>query len=64
MDEYDTIDEYPTRLFVNMLVVTTVEPSNVENEPDVKENDEIIRVELTVNVSTTMFALDTEENNP
>ena len=64
MDEQDTIDEYPNRVFVNMLVVTTVEPSNVENEPDVKENDEIIRVELTVNVSTTMFALDTEENNP
>ena len=47
-----------------MLVVTTVEPSSVENEPDVKEKDEIIRVELTVNVSTTMFALDNEENTP
>jgi hypothetical protein len=36
----------------------------VENEPDVREKDEIVSVELTVKVSTVIFALERVENRP
>jgi hypothetical protein len=49
---------------VNRLLMVIVDPSSVENEPDVREKDEIVSVELTVKVSTAMFALEMEENRP
>jgi hypothetical protein len=49
---------------VNTPLVVTVDPSRVENEPDVREKDEIVSVELTVKVSTVIFALESVENKP
>jgi hypothetical protein len=47
-----------------MPLVVTVDPSRVENDPDVREKDEMVIVELTVKVSTVMFALERVENRP
>ncbi len=49
---------------VYRLFTVIVDPSNVENEPDVREKDEMVSVELTVKVSTAIFALEIVENRP
>jgi|LauGreDrversion4_2_1035121.scaffolds.fasta_scaffold59112_7 hypothetical protein len=58
MDEFETMDDCATILPVNSPYVVMVDPSNVENEPDVTEKDETTSVELTVNVFTVIFALE------
>jgi hypothetical protein len=64
IDELARIEDCAKRSLVNSPFVVTVDPSRVENDPDVREKDEIVNVELTVKVSTVMFALETEENRP
>ncbi len=64
MDEFDTIDDSDRIVLENRPFEVTVDPSRVENEPDVREKDEIVSVELTVKVSTVMLALEIEENRP
>jgi hypothetical protein len=59
-----TIEDCDRRWTVNSVFVVTVDPSRVENEPDVREKDEIVSVELTVKVSTVIFALERVENRP
>jgi hypothetical protein len=64
MEDCDVMDDCPMMLVACRLFTVMVEPSNVENDPDVREKDEIVSVELTVKVSTVMFALERVENRP
>jgi hypothetical protein len=64
IDEFDTMEDSDKIFFERIVFEVTVDPSRVENEPDVRENDEMVSVELTVNVSTTIFALESVENRP
>jgi hypothetical protein len=64
IDELDTIEDSDRIFFERIVFDVIVDPSSVENEPDVREKDEMVRVELTVNVSTTIVALESVENRP
>ena len=64
IDDCETMVDWARTFFVNRLLTVTVDPSNVENEPDVREKDEMVSVELTVKVSTTICALEMDENIP
>jgi hypothetical protein len=64
MEDCDVIDDCPTMVVAYRLFIVMVEPSNVENDPDLREKDEMVSVELTVKVSTAIFALEIEENTP
>jgi hypothetical protein len=64
MEDRDIIEDCASNWCVNRLFEVTVDPSRVENEPDVRVKDEIVSVELTVKVSTVIFALEMVENRP
>jgi hypothetical protein len=64
IDEFAVMEDCDKIIFVKIAFEVTVDPSNVENEPEVREKDEMVSVELTVNVSTTIFALESVENRP
>jgi hypothetical protein len=64
IDEFAVIEDCDKIVFVKIAFEVTVDPSRVENEPDVREKEEIVSVELTVNVSTTIVELESVENSP